>query len=343
MAAESAGGYDAPALFQISSGSIQVVSKFGSPLSTQIASSAGSVIASGQYVFWTIFSPQINQVSPLGYVAVYDTTTQATSHIGNLDAQDAPRKDLPRQLAAIGRSAVFPMTAVTGNLYLQYQTNNGFLANPSNLKYASSGWMVSSKIDFQTPAIHKRFRRIEVEHAPLPANCTVVCKAFVDQDPNFFTTSLTPVPSTAIVTNNVAGTQHTILTFGQEAIGNELYFALNLQTSDQQNTPLIRSVAVSIGGTWNWDLDLDCTSTRRLLNQASIDTQGANGKDLYFLIRNAYENGTGLTIFLAGGLSYFTAVESIKANSPAYVTHTQTPVNADEEWFVTVVLRQDLQ
>jgi hypothetical protein len=336
VTATSEGGFEAPALFQISSGSIQVVSRFGTPLASSISSSVGAPIASGQYVYYAVINPQINNISSASYIGIYDALTQATSHLGNLDSLDSPPGSQPRQIAISGRAAAFPMLA-SGNSYLQYQTNTTNLVGGS--PYATSGWLVSPKLDFSTPSISKRFRRIEVIHSPLLAGESILVNGYTDQDPLLFTTALTPVPTSATATNNTVGSSTTILTFGVDTIGKTLYYALNLM-GNGTSTPKVRQVSIEIGGSWNWNFDFDCTNLRRRLDDASEDAQGVSGKDLYFLLRNAYENGTTVTLTLFGGLSYSAAIETLQADSVGYLNHQGTPVKADEEWLVNVVLRQ---
>ena len=41
---------------------------------------------------------------------------------------------------------------------------------------------------------------------------------------------------------------------------------------------------------------------------------GTFRKDLYFLLRNSYENGNYLTLYLSESVSYTVAIESLQAN-----------------------------
>jgi len=332
----STGGYEAPALIRIDSGTFTIVVSPGSPLASLTSAKIGAPNACGPYVNFALTSPQINNVSAVNYIGVYDTILQSFSHLGNFGADDLPQVTQPRQLACSGRAAAFPM-ATGGNTVLQSQTNSSLL--PSGNLFASSGWLVSSRLDFSTPGIAKRFRRIEVVHSPLATGESITVNAFVDQDPLAFTTSLPPVPVSATAMNNTVGTTTTVLTMGVDTVGKTIYYALNLQ-GNGSSSPKVRQVAVEIGGTWTWNLDVDCTSIRRRIDGSSDDAQGVTGKDLYFLVRNAYENGSTLTLYLANGLQYTVAIESIQANAPGYLNHDGTSVKADEEWLVNVVLRQ---
>ena len=100
---------------------------------------------------------------------------------------------------------------------------------------------------------------------------------------------------------------------------------------------------MEVGGTYTWPFELDCTNQRRLLNQSNIDPQGVTGKDLYYMLRNSYENGNLLTLFLAEGVSYTVTIESLEAHNPGYIDHQGTPVKADEEWLVKATLKQVVQ
>lgn len=334
--AYSTGGFEAPALIRIDAGTFTIVVSPGSPLAGATSAKIGAPNACGPYVNFALTNPQINNISAANYIGVYDSIVQSFSHIGNFGSDDAPQVSQPRQLACSGRAVVFPMST-GGNTVIQFQTNSSLL--PSGNLFASSGWLVSSRLDFATPGIAKRFRRIEVVHSPLASGESITVEAFVDQDPLAFTTALTPVPSSATVINNALNSTTTVLTMGVDTVGKTIYYALNLQ-GNGSSSPKIRQVAVEIGGTWTWNVDLNCTSIRRRLDGSSDDAQGVTGKDLYFLLRNAYENGSTLTILLANGLSYTVAIESLQANSPGYVDHSDLPVRADEEWLVNAVLRQ---
>src|SRR5262249_44224958 len=159
-----------PVLIKISNGNFEVVVRTGSPLASFTSASIGNPVSSGQYVAFSLVNPQINNVTTTAYIGVYDVISGAYSHLGSLDTLDAPQAAQPRQLAWSGRSVTFPMVSSTLG-YLQFQTNSSrlpVLASPAPL-YAASGWMVSSRIDFNTPGIAKRFPRVEVHHSPLAA------------------------------------------------------------------------------------------------------------------------------------------------------------------------------
>ena len=333
VTATSFGQFEAPVLIRIDAGSFQVVARPASPLISLTSAGIGSPAASGQYVYFTLSSPQINNITTTSYVGVYDVVSGAFSHLGNLDSNDAPPTSGARQIAPAGRSVAFPMIS-SGTGYIQYQTNNNLLA--SGTTYATSGTLVGSSLDFGTPGIPKRFRREELIHPPLATGESVTVKGFVDLDPLNYTSSLTP---TATVTNSVVGSTLTALTFGADVVGRTLYDAVVLG-GNGTSSPRIQRRSVEIGGTYTWEFDFDCSSKRRTLQQQMEDAQGVNGKDLYFLLRNAYENGTLLTLYLAGGVSYTVTIENLKATSPSYSDHLQSTVKADQEWFVHAILHQ---
>jgi hypothetical protein len=329
---QSTGQYESPSLYRIDSGTITRAVRIGSPLAQQSVANVGAPIATGQYVYFALSSPQVNGVTTVNYIGVYDHVTGAYSHLGSLDANDAPSVSQPRQLAVSGRAVAFPM-ALSGNTHLQYQTNTSLL--PAGNKYQTSGTLVSSKYDFGTPTIPKRFRRVEAVHAPLNSGESVQLKAFVDLDPTAYTASLTP---TATVTNSTAATAITTLTMGADTVGKTLYFA-SVLNGPNSSTPAINRFGVEIGGTWVWEFDLDCTAIRRTLSGGD-DTQGVSGKDLWFLLRNAYENGNNLTLYLNQGLSYTVTIESLEARAPTYVDHLQSTVHGDQEWLVHAIIKQ---
>lgn len=334
VTAESIGQFEGPVLLKIQSGSFDIVARWASPLATRTSAAVGAPVASGQYVYYPLANPQINNVTTTAYVAVMDTISNASGHLGSLDALDAPLTQGPRQLACLGRAVTFPMLNGT-TAYLQFQTNQSTIAG-GNL-YQTSGRMVASKYDFQTPGISKRFRNIEAVHNnPLAAGETVTVQMFVDQDPVKYSTLAVP---TATNTNSTVGSSVTRVTAGADTVGRTLYPVIILSGSGN-SSPSVNRLVVEVGGSWSWELYLDCTSRRRLLQQQTEDMQGVTGKDLYYLLRNAYENGINLTLYLAEGVSYLVAIETLEATTPAYSDHLQSAVRADEEWLVHIVLKQ---
>lgn len=351
---------NSPILARVSTGSFQIVASPGLPFPTA-TQSALQPVASGRYVYWPILTPSLNGIGGTtgGYVVQYDTLTGAQSHLPTFDANDMGTSTKVtsssiRAIATIGDSVgmAFP-NSTTGTL--QYQ--NPFT---TTVTYQTGGWLVSSHYDFATPGVSKRFRRIDVHHAPLKAGESIVVKAFVDQDPDLFTPSLAPNPSGATVTHSFSGGESatvgslTTLTFGADTVGRTLFYAVQLNAgSSNLTTPRLTYVAIEVGGTWTWEFHFDCSSIRRLLNQGGPDQQGVDGKDLYYLFRNAYENGLLLTLYLVDSVdakgatsvvSYSVAVEKIEGDNIAYSNHPgttgQQAVRADQEWLTTVVLRQ---
>lgn len=348
ITAQSVGSFEPPVLIKVSSGTFEVVARVGSPVANFTTASIGDPVSSGQYVYFALTSPQINNVSATSYIGVYDTITGAYSHLGNLDANDAPQAAIPRQIALSGRAVTFPMV-LAGNGHLQMQTNSsrlGTSGSPVPL-FAASGWVVGSKFDFGTPGIPKRFRRIEMHHVPLNAGESLTVNAYVDLDPLAWTPSLAPIPASATATNSTPGSTVTVLTIGNTTtagnVGRSVVPAVKLTAgTNQQTTPKVIYIAIEVGGTWIWDFDLNCTNVRRLLDPGSTeDPQGVTGKDLYYMLRNAYENGTPLTLSLAGGASYTVNIESLKTQAFGYNLKAGTPVRADEEWLVHATLRQE--
>jgi hypothetical protein len=304
----------------------------------QTSAGIGDPISSGQYIYFVLTNPQVNGITTTSYIGVYDLVTSSYSHLGAMDGNDAPQITQPRQLAISGRAATFPMT-LNGNTYLQSQTNSSNM--PTGNFFTGSGWMVSSNFDFATPAIEKRFRTIEVHHAPLAAGESVKVSGFVDLDPVSFTTALIP---TGTVTNSTLGQNTTTLSFGANVgVGHMMYFALQLTAgSGGATSPKVHYATAEVGGTWVWDLDLDGSFHRRTLDQSMEDPQGVTGKDLYYLFRNAYENGLLLTLYLAGSVTYTVCIETIDGNNVAYMDKAGdgTLIPADGEWLIHVVLRQ---
>lgn len=346
--------FGGPVLIEVGSGSgFQIVARPAIPNLFTGNQVGGAPVSNAEYVYWPIRIDNTplgltnpGNLSPTPRILVYNTLTAAVSFYPNLDANDFGDSiifgsDIETQRLSIGfgASAAFCYDTITGSTgtiqFEQIATEN------LPVVYQSNGWLVSSKLDFSTPAIPKRFRTIEVHHSPLAAGEAIAVKAFVDQDPLSFTRTLTPVPSGATITNNTLNSSVTTLTFGADTIGRSLYYAVMLTAgTGAQTTPKIIYTAVEVGGTWVWDFQFDCSSKRRTLAQGQPDGQGVTGKDLYFLLRNSYENGNFLTLTLFGGLTYTVAVQSIEARNIGYAVHQQQAVKPDEEWSVHAVLTQ---
>ena len=329
---QSTGQFEAPVLMRISAGNFEIVVRTSSPIATLTNAGVGAPVSAGQYVCFALTNPAINYVTTTSYIGVYDVISGAYSHLGSRDALDAPAISSVRQIAFSGRAVTFPMSSA-GTGFLQSQTNSSRM--PAGNTFVSSGTFVSSKLDFGTPGIPKRFRRIEAVHAPLAAGESIALTAFVDGDQLHLGSTSQIGPTT----NSTVGTTSTVLTMGADTVGRQMYYTAKL-AGNGSTTPDVNRIAVEIGGTYTWPLELDCTNQRRLLNQATVDPQGITGKDLYYLLRNSYENGNLLTLFLAENVSYTVTIESLKAHNPAYVDHQGSPVKADEEWLVSAVLKQ---
>jgi hypothetical protein len=359
VGAQSVNGRDSPILAKIASGSYEIVARPGLPGFYATSQFCGQPRSGAEFVYWPVaLAGQGLSTAP--YLLVYDAVTGAISHLPNFDATDFGTQlsgtDLAvhRNAFTFGPGAGFAWQANSTTGRIQVQTNAlgsfGFMA---------TGWMVSGKFDFGTPGIAKRSRRIEVHHTPLGTGESITVRAYVDLDPLAWTPSLTPRPSGATVTNTAVGTDVTTLSLGNDPtaqgsnVGRSLIYAIQLAASNGagggSTTPKVIYTAIEIGGTWIWDLDLDCTSVRRLLNGSNEDPQGVTGKDLYYILRNAYENGTPLTLTLApniiGGVvtptSYTVNIEDMKARAFGYVQHQGTPIRADEEWLVHLTLKQE--
>ncbi len=226
------------------------------------------------------------------------------------------------------------MNGTTG--VLQYQ-----LPAFGTIKYQTTGWLASSHIDFATPGIQKRFRRIEVHHAPLNAGEAILIEAFVDTDPLTFTTALPPSPVGATATNNTVGSSLTAMTFGADTIGKTLYYAVSLTAGTGGLTsPRVSYISVEVGGTWSWVLNLACMSIRRLLDGGNEDTQGVKGKDLAYLLLLAYENGQNVVLYHRNGQSYQCAIDSFKMWNPSPILASAPQEVRDEEYIVNLTLRQ---
>jgi hypothetical protein len=337
VGAAAVGGITSPILAKLDSGSFEVVARPGSPFPAANQSCL-QPRASSQYVYWPLTNQSIKGISAApGVIVQYDVLTGAVTHLPNQDTTDFTTVGgTLRAMAFLGDNvACCYVNGTTG--ILQYQQP----AFGSPFLYQPTGWLATSHIDFGTPSLEKRFRRVEVHHAPLAAGEQVLIEGFVDVDPINFTTALTPVPATATSgQNSTVGSVLTALSFGTDTIGKALYAGLELTAgADGTTTPRVSYISIEVGGTWAWPLTLGCTSKRRMLN-GEDDNQGVYGKDLAYLLMLAYENGTNLTLFHRNGTQYTVAIDSYDEWNPSPQVPSGPQEIRDEEYIVAVTLRQ---
>jgi hypothetical protein len=328
-----------PKLFKVDAGNYDEVVIPGSPFPVANQSCL-QPRASGRFVYWPLMRPSINGISTgVGVVLQYDVLTGATSKLPTQDATDftTVSAGLLRNIAMLGDNvAICYVNGTTGVLQYQ-QTAFGVI------KYQGTGWLASSHIDFGTPGISKRFKRLEVHHAPLNAGEGILIEVFVDQDPLGFSTGLAVVPASQSGGNNTTvGSTVTALTLGSDTVGRTLYFALRMTAGTNNNTtPRISYVTIEVGGTWVADLYLACVNRRRTLTQ-DVDTQGASSSDLAYLLILAQENGTYLTFYHPNGQKYTMTIESLDNWNPSPTGQSQAQENRprSEEYITHAILRQ---
>jgi hypothetical protein len=121
-----------------------------------------------------------------------------------------------------------------------------------------------------------------------------------------------------------------------------MFFVVTLATTDNLNTPVVYYVTTEISVPWAWEFTVACTSNRRCINGEN-DQQGVTPKDLYYLLRNAWENGTEVSYTHPNGTVYTCAIESLEAMNPSpAVGLREAQVVPYEEYFVRVLLRQSV-
>jgi hypothetical protein len=341
-----------PSLYEIASGSVRRVADSAPPKSATIQGWALQPRAGDHYVYWPYTNADPQFTAQQFTVGIYDVVTGALARLPLVDINDLQIAGRPtpgtisvnesyRRLALVGDAVGTTLSTGTGpssyTLDVQYQIG-GTLQPVITPPFQASGRMITSRIDFQTPGVEKRFRRCEAQHAPLPTNTSVKIDAFVDKDPAAYTAALAP---DATVTNIVAGTVSTDL-FLANLIGHTVYFAITLASSDGLNTPVLNYYFVEAGTPWSWEMLLDCTAVRRLLNGETDDPQGATGKDLAYFFRNAWETPSKLTMYHRNGQTYTVAIESLDFWNPSPMTQSAPQSRRDEEYQVKVILRQTL-
>jgi hypothetical protein len=344
-------GFTSPILWRVSSGSIAPVAVPGPPVPGTIIQGCLQPRASSQRVYWPVqnTNPQFptNAIS----VIVVDVVTGAVSRLPVTDANDLQIATFVplgltfnstqhlRRVAVQGDTVAFTNSTGTApsafNLFDQYQVANSQVAIQTP-PYQASGKIITSRIDFQTPGVEKRFRRFEAQHASLPTNTSVKIDAFIDKDPAAYTAALMP---DATLTNSTAATVTTEL-FLNNLIGHTVYFAITLASSDGLNTPILNYYFVEATTPWSWEMLLDCSDTRTTLT-GELDAQGVMGKDLAYFFRNAWESPAKLTMYHRNGNSYTVAVESLDFWNPSPHVPQGQQVRG-ETYFTKVILRQTL-
>jgi|GEM_PF-3345770 len=343
-------GFASPVMWRISSGSISPVVTPGPPVPSTTQQGCLQPRTAGQRVYWPITNLNQQFAANVTAVMVFDAITGATSRLPLTDAVDLQIAGFAninalnavqflRRFAIQGDAIGFTNSTGTGpssyTLYDQYQVANSVVPIRTPL-YQASGKVITSRFDFQTPGVEKRFRRFEAQHAPLPANTSVKIDAFIDKDPAAYTAALTP---DATLSNAVAGTVSTEL-FLNNLIGHTVYFVVTLASSDGLNTPTLNYYFVESTTPWSWEMLLDCMETRTLLT-GGLDSQGVMGKDLAYFFRNAWESPAKLTMYHRNGNSYTVAIESLDLWNPSpHVAQGQQV--RDEGYQVKVILRQTL-
>ena len=345
-------GFASPVLWRISSGSISPVATPGPPVPTTVQQACLQPRAAGQRVYWPVTNLNQQFAASSNTVMVFDAITGSTTRLPFTDTTDLQiagfanfnalnASQYLRRFAVQGDSIGFTDSTGTGpssyTLFVQYQTANSVVPIKTP-PYQTSGKLITSRIDFQTPGVEKRFRRFEAQHAPLPGGCSVRLDAFIDKDPAAYTAALTP---DATLTNSTAATVSTELFLGN-LIGHTVYFVITLLSADGGNTPTLYYYFVESTTPWSWELMLDCTAKRGTLTGTNDDQQGVTGKDLAYLFRNAWETPSKLTMYHRNGNSYTVAIESLDFWNPSPKVQTDAQAVRDEEYVLKVVLRQTL-
>jgi hypothetical protein len=346
VGAQAIGGYTSPILAKIGAGEFQIVAKPGSPFFTNTAQACLQPRSSSNFVYWPVTTPSISGISGSagGYVVQYDALTGAVAHLQVQDSTDlgstaATNTDAGlRVVALVGDAAAIAwVNGTTGTAQYQYTAFG-------TKTFAPSGWVVSSKLDFNTPSIPKLFKRLIVTHAPLAAGEQVLLQGWVDKDPLKFATGATQGSGasqyTAQNTNSTVGSTQTVLTLPASTIGNSMFYALQLTAGTSNGTsPTVYYISAEIGVPWLWSFTVNCSSQRMDL-RGKPDGQGLRGIDLYGLLHDAWENSAPVTFWHPNGNSYTAVMEQAKfdSDSPMYRDSSNQP--KDYEAQVTLLLRQ---
>lgn len=349
-----------PALIKVNASEISVVAQLDVPPFTQSRQTCGQPVTNGRQVFWPVSSSPLAGISYLGHVVfVYDTVRQTLTHLPSYgDGLDNPGgQNQIRSLAVLGNTVAIPVIASSDGQIQVMENAAVAIGTGGRLQFQVNGWLVTSRYDFNTPGISKLIRRVTVQHDVIPTGASVYVEAHVDQDPTGFNTQLGPNPANASITNSTAGSQVTILTLPQGTIGRSMYLAIELTHGTKTNrvgnppwptqdgSPGIQSVSIEVSTPWAWKMTLDCTSQRKNLTQQDDTTeQGLRGRDLYWLLKTAWENALTVTFYHPNGTSYTAAIEDLSFDMTSPMLGRPDPNRDDQDFdsYASVTLRQEL-
>lgn len=337
-----------PVLAKVSTGTFVPVVEPAVPGDYTTLQEALQPRSSSRYVYWPLInaSLQSDPTKAANLVIQYDAITGAVTRlpvVDNLDFAGAAGATLDgglRQIAAIGAAVAVVFTSGAVG-YLQYQRG----AFEDVVIFEAAGLHVTSRDDFNTPAVVKQIRRGVLKHAPLRTGESIAYEAHVDQDPAVYSTALAPNPAGATVTNADVGSTVTVLNLPQGTLGRSMYRVVR-PAGPGTSTPTIFDESVEITTGWTWEMTLECTAGRKNLDQED-DTpeQGLRGKDLYFLLNNAQENGQKVTFFHPNGQSYTATIDDFEADfeSPMLGRQGVDRDPQDLDSYIRIVLKQTLE
>jgi hypothetical protein len=346
IAAQAIGGAFPPILARVASGTFDIVARAGSPLFTSSAQECLQPCSSSNFVYWPVLGTQLNPDPNKSNSAIiqYNAQTGAVARLAiddNSDFGNANNTSTDqglRNVATLGQSVAGVFYGGTTG-YCQYEVS-AF----SGTTFQPTGWLVSSKLDFNTPSIPKLFRRLIVSHAPLAAGEGILLQAWVDKDPLKFKTNATKgsgsTQYTEQVSNTTAGATQTVLTLPAATVGNALFFGLKLTAGTSNlTTPTVYYISAEIGVPWAFQFTVNCSSQRMDL-RGKPDGQGLRGVDLYGLLHDAWESAQTVTLYHPTGNSYTCVIEQamFSSDSPMYRDSSNQP--KDYEAQVTLLLRQ---
>jgi hypothetical protein len=329
-------------LASIASGTVSFLLNLGDITSEFTGVRLGAPTVGGQRIYFTVIPGTIGGLPPppyaQQYVGCYDTLTRAYSHRSQFDQGGSDLPGLPpRSLLGVG-DGVAMVFASAGVGYVQFETSTLLDFNPTSAIFSQEGYLITSRYDFNTPAVSKLLRQLVVRHAPLQTGESLQLTLWADEPPERVYQA---APLAGPVANAVVGSTESNLLFPIASLAKSVFVRVDLFAGgggSQATTPIIYDISVEIGVPFVWTLTLDCSHDLAQLDQRPDDFK-LRGQDRYALLRNAQLNGQYLVLVHPTGVTWKVAVERVHTRAFSPFKENTPNTKQDFESVVEVTLR----
>lgn len=293
-------------IVHISGSTFELVERIGLPLAEVSQQILGAPTTTGSHVYFTVQTAG-SVLPPAGglagtttgtrHIEVYDVVNGSLRALPDLDSIDWPGL-YPRQLQGVGLGVAFPMVPVGAStpLTLQVTHNTGMAAGGADVYSRGPDFLVSSRIDGNTPALDKMVQEVMAEHAPLVAGQAITLGVVVDGDPTAYVDGTTAFTASTThmfdPTETAAQASRTEIQMPLNTMCRSLYFVVKL-TGPGSTSPLVYSVALEFTTSFVWEFTVDCTSVVTTLGggEQRDDQQRLKGVERLALLRNIWLAG----------------------------------------------------